>query len=295
MNENRLPVWLITGCSTGIGREIALAALNKGYRVVVTARNSKTVEDLCAAYPERALAVDLDVTKPDQIKAAIEAAHRAFGGIDVLVNNAGYGYLAALEEGEDEQIRAMFETNFFGPLAVIKAVLPDMRKQGKGYIINISSQAGLMSNPGTAYYSSTKFALEGMTEGLCRELAPFGVRVTAVEPGPFRTDFSGRSLKQIQSTINDYDDTVGARRAMITAIHGTAPGDPRRAGEAIVDLFELDEPPLQLLLGRPVYDAYRKKLAGVIASLERWKSVTLAADFPPEELEAERRAAGGGE
>jgi len=288
MTSNDSPVWLITGCSTGIGRQIAIAALKKGYRVVLTARNSKTLTDLQAAYSEQSIAIDLDITKPEQVKQAVAAADRAFGRIDVLVNNAGYGYLAAIEEGDESEVRAMFETNFFGALATVRAVLPQMRQRRSGYIINISSQAGLMSNPGTAFYSSTKFALEGLTEGLCRELAPFGIRVSAVEPGPFRTDFSGRSLKQIKNPMDDYSATVGARRAMIEAYHDSMPGDPRRAGEAIVALYDLAEPPLQLLLGRPVYEAYRKKLDGVIASLDKWESVTLGADFTAEELALNR-------
>ncbi len=277
------PAWLITGCSTGIGREIAAAALRKNYRVVVTARNPGSVEDLCAAHPGLAIAVALDVTQPEQIAEAIAAADKAFGGIDVLCNNAAYGYMAAIEEGDDHEVRAMFETNFFGPLAMIKAVLPQMRQRGRGYIINISSQAGLMSNPGTAYYSSSKYALEGLTEGLSREVKPFGIRVTAVEPGPFRTEWSGRSLKQVEHPIADYAETVGARRAMITAMHGKMPGDPKRAGEAIVNLYDIAEPPLQLLLGGPVYHTYRAKLDGVIKSMVEWEPVTLAADFPPEE------------
>jgi NAD(P)-dependent dehydrogenase (short-subunit alcohol dehydrogenase family) len=283
MTTTPAPVWLITGCSTGIGREIAIAALKKNYRVVLTARNAAAVEYLRAEYPDSAIAVALDVTRPEQIAGVVAEADRAFGGIDVLCNNAGYGYMAAIEEGDEDDVRAMFETNFWGPLRLIRAVLPQMRARRSGYIINISSQAGLMSNPGTAYYSSSKFALEGLTEGLSREVKPFGIRVTAVEPGPFRTDWSGRSLKQVTNPIEDYAANVGARRAMITAMHGKLPGDPRRAGVAIVGLYDVAEPPLQLLLGGPVYHTYRAKLDGVVASLKEWEAVTLATDYPPEE------------
>jgi NAD(P)-dependent dehydrogenase (short-subunit alcohol dehydrogenase family) len=276
-------VWLITGCSTGIGREIAAEALGRGYRVALTARDPASVEAMCAAYPGKAIAVALDVTKPDQITQAVAETDRAFGGIDVLCNNAGYGYMAAIEEGDEAEVRAMFETNFWGPLKLINAVLPQMRARRSGYIINVTSQAGLMSNPGTAYYSSSKYALEGLTEGLSREVKPFGIRVTAVEPGPFRTDWSGRSLKQVKEPIPDYADNVGARRAMIVGMHGKLPGDPKRAAKAIVDLNDLAEPPLQLLLGGPVYHTYRAKLDGVIASLKEWEAVTLSADYPPEE------------
>jgi NAD(P)-dependent dehydrogenase (short-subunit alcohol dehydrogenase family) len=277
------PVWLITGCSTGIGREIAIAALKKGHRVVLTARKPATVEGLQAEYPDTSIAVALDVTKADQVAAAVIAANQRFGGIDVLCNNAAYGYMAAIEEGDDAEVRAMFETNFFGAVATIKAVLPQMRTRRSGYIINISSQAGLMSNPGTAYYSATKHALEGLTEGLVREVKPFGIRVTAVEPGPFRTEWSGGSLKQVANTIPDYEATVGARRAMIAGMHGKLPGDPKLAGEAIVNLYDVAEPPMQLLLGKVLYDTYTTKLATVSKSLKDWEAVTLATDFPPGE------------
>jgi NAD(P)-dependent dehydrogenase (short-subunit alcohol dehydrogenase family) len=283
MTASTAPVWLITGCSTGIGREIAIAALKKGHRAVVTARNPATVAYLAAEYPGQAIAVALDVTKPDQIAAAVAAADATFGRIDVLCNNAAYGYMAAIEEGDDAEVRAMFETNFFGVVATVKAVLPQMRARRSGYIINISSQAGLMSNPGTAYYSASKHALEGLTEGLVREVKPFGIRVTAVEPGPFRTEWSGRSLKQVENPIADYADNVGARRAMIANMHGKLPGDPRLAGEAIVSLYDVAEPPMQLLLGKVLYDTYTAKLKTVSESIEAWKDVTLATDFPPGE------------
>jgi NAD(P)-dependent dehydrogenase (short-subunit alcohol dehydrogenase family) len=274
------PTWLITGCSSGIGREIAVAALARGYRVILTARNPDSVEDLRATHSTQSIAVALDVTRPEQIAAALQAAEAAFGGVDVLVNNAAYGYMAAVEEGEDDEIRAMFETNFFGLLAMTRAVLPQMRARRSGMIINISSQAGLMSNPGTVFYSTSKFAVEALTEGLSREVKPFGIRVCGVQPGPFRTDWGGRSLRQTNHEIADYAATVGARRAMIVAMNDKMPGDPRRAGQAIVALYDLPEPPLQLLLGRPVYESYRAKLAGVLASLDAWEAVTLSADFP---------------
>jgi len=277
------PVWLITGCSTGIGREIAIAALEKGHRAVVTARKPAAVEDICARFPGQAIAVALDVTDRDQIVAAVAAGNKAFGQIDVLCNNAGYGYMAALEEGDEDEVRAMFEANFWGPLHLIRAILPAMRARRSGYIINISSQAGLMANPGTAFYSASKHAMEGMTEGLVKEVKKFGIRVTAVEPGPFRTEWAGGSLKQVKNPIPDYEDNVGVRRQMIVNMHGKLPGDPRRAGQAIVGLYDLPEPPAQLLLGKVLYDTYRAKLKGVVASLDEWESVALATDFPPGE------------
>lgn len=277
------PVWLITGCSTGIGREIAIAALEKGHRAVVTARKPAAVEDIRARFPDQAIVAALDVTDPAQIAAAIEAGNAAFGQIDVLCNNAGYGYMAAIEEGDEDEVRAMFEANFWGPLHLIRAILPQMRTRRSGYIINISSQAGLMANPGTAFYSASKHAMEGMTEGLVKEVKKFGIRVTAVEPGPFRTEWAGGSLKQVKNPIPDYEDNVGARRQMIVNMHGKLPGDPRRAGQAIVDLYDVAEPPAQLLLGKVLYETYRAKLKGVMESLDQWEAVALATDFPPGE------------
>lgn len=277
-------VWLITGCSTGIGREIAEEALRRGNQVVVTARNADKVRDFVERYPQQARALPLDVTVPEQVAAAVAEVERVFGRFDVLVNNAGYGYLAAIEEGEEAEVRAMFETNFFGPLSMCRAALPLMRRQGDGLIINISSQAGLMSNPGTGYYSSSKFALEAMTEALSKEVAHFGIRVAAVEPGPFRTDFSGRSLKQTQTPLEAYADTVGARRKFVAQVDGTQPGDPVRAARAVVDLADMEKPPLHLLLGKVVLDGFRERLAGLQAEVDAWEEVTVGADFPPEEL-----------
>ena len=272
--------WLITGCSTGIGREIATVALEQGHQVTVTARDASRVADFVERFGSRALALTLDVTDQAQCEAAVADTERTFGRVDVLVNNAGYGYLAAIEEGEEPEIRAMFETNFFGALSMIKAALPGMRARRSGYIVNISSMAGLVANPGTGYYSATKFALEGLTEALSREVAPFGIRVSLVEPGPFRTDWAGRSMKQVASPIDAYAGTVGQRRAFIVSMHGRMPGDPRRAAEAIVSLEKLASPPLRLLLGKPVLDMMRGKLKEIEQTLGEWESVTLGADYP---------------
>jgi NAD(P)-dependent dehydrogenase (short-subunit alcohol dehydrogenase family) len=273
-------VWLITGCSSGIGRVLAQAALERGHRVAATARDPATLRELAAAHPERALALALDVTRADQVARAVAEAERRFGRIDVLVNNAGYGYLAAIEEGEDAEVRAMFETNFFGAVATIKAVLPGMRARRAGHVINVSSMAGLVANPGTGYYSASKWALEALTESLSRELAPFGVRVTAVEPGPFRTDWAGRSMRQTRAPLEAYARTVGARRAMIEALDGRQPGDPRRAAEAILRVAEHPDPPLHLLLGPSVVDALRERLANLAREVDAWESVSRDVDFP---------------
>lgn len=273
-------VWLITGCSTGMGRDIALAALAHGYRVVVTARNVSSVDDIVRGYPQRASAIALDVTDPRQIDAALAHTLATFGQLDVLVNNAGYGYVAAIEEGEDSEVRAMFETNFFGLLAMTKAVLSHMRARGSGHIINNSSQAGLMANPGTGYYSASKYAVEALNEALAREMAPFGVKVSAIEPGAFRTDWAGRSMKRTTTPLPAYAESVGQRADMIAAMSGKQPGDPRRAAEAVIALVQSPQPPTQLLLGRGVLDTYRAKLQAVGASLDAWEAVTLGADFP---------------
>lgn len=275
--------WLITGCSSGIGRVLAENVLKRGYRVALTARNPATVADLQAQYPDRSIALALDVTNRAQVKQVVAQVEREFGAVDVLVNNAAYGYLAAIEEGEDDEIRAMFETNFFGALETVKAVLPGMRARRDGHIINVSSQAGLVSMPGTGYYSSTKYALEAMTEALSREVKVFGIRVSAIEPGPFRTDWSGRSLRQTQAPLDAYADTVGARRAMVASVDGKQPGDPQKAAEAIIQVAELAEPPLHLLLGKVVLDTYRAKLADMTSNLNEWESVTVGADFPPDQ------------
>jgi NAD(P)-dependent dehydrogenase (short-subunit alcohol dehydrogenase family) len=274
------PVWLITGCSTGIGRAVARAALEAGDRVALTARDPAAVEDLRSAFPARSIATALDVTRAEQIEAAVAAAEAAFGRIDLLVNNAGYGYIAAVEEGEDHEVRAMFDTNFFGAVAMVKAVLPGMRARRSGYILNMSSMTGLVSNPGAVYYSASKFALESLSEGLAKELAPFGIRVTVIEPGLFATDWSGRSMRESAVRIPDYEDTVGVRRKLIREAVAPDPGDPRRVGDALVRLSRLEQPPLRLLLGRDVLGALRAKLAAMQASIDEWESVTVDVGFP---------------
>ena len=272
--------WLITGCSTGIGREIARAALEAGHSVVVTARRTETVADFADDFGDRAVVVALDVTDKDQIASAVQAADDAFGGIDVLVNNAGYGYLSAVEEGEDDEVRKLFDTNYFGVVDTIKAVLPQMRARQSGHIINISSMTGLVANPPNAYYSSTKFALEALTEALAQEVGPLGIKVTAIEPGAFRTDWAARSMWESSTPIGDYDENVGARKTMIKEFANHLPGDPRKVAEAVLMVTTLDEPPLRLLLGRDVLKAVRDKLAAFSASIDEWEAVTKDVNFP---------------
>ena len=212
MSTAAKPVWFITGCSTGFGRELSKILLSRGYRVVVTARDSAKVRDIVDPYPETALPLSLDVEKGDQIEASAAAAHKKFGRIDVLVNNAGYGYLAAVEEGDDADIRAVFEANVFGLAHMTRAVLPYMRAQRSGHVVNISSMGGVAGFQGVGYYNATKFAVEGLSEALAREVAPLGIKVLIVEPGPFRTDWAGRSLKTPKHPIEAYAETAIARR-----------------------------------------------------------------------------------
>jgi NAD(P)-dependent dehydrogenase (short-subunit alcohol dehydrogenase family) len=273
--------WLITGCSTGIGREIARAALGAGRQVAVTARRTEAVQDLVDEFGDNAWPLALDVTDKAQIAAAVEAATARFGGIDVLVNNAGYGYLAAVEEGEDAEVRKLFDTNYFGVVDTIKAVLPGMRAQGGGHIVNISSMTGLVANPPNAYYSSTKFALEALTEALSKEVAGFGIRVTAIEPGGFRTDWAKRSMHETTAPIEAYAEDVGVRKDLIKQFADHLPGDPAKIGAAVLRITGMEDPPLRLLLGADVLKAMRDKLAQLSASIDEWEPVTLDVNFPP--------------
>ncbi|MCO8305529.1 oxidoreductase [Streptomyces sp. RKCA744] len=273
-------VWFITGCSTGLGRALATAVLDHGHRAVVTARDPEQVADVVAGRGDRALALALDVTDKNQVAEAVKEAETAFGRIDVLVNNAGYGYLAALEEGEDEEVRALFDTNVFGLVDVTRAVLPGMRARRSGHIVNISSLGGLAAFGATGYYHATKFAVEGLSESLAAEVAPLGIKVTIVEPAAFRTNWSGPSMRQSAVTIDDYAETAGARRTGTLATYGRQPGDPVRASEAIIGAVEAAEPPLRLLLGRAAYDIARARLDSLRATFDAWRDVTLGADYP---------------
>ena len=272
-------VWLISGCSTGFGREIAISALEAGDMVAVTSRNTEDIRDICKKYPSTSFALNLDVTNADQIIECVRNVISKFGRIDVLVNNAGYGYLSAIEEGEGEEVSKLFNTNFFGALELTKQVLPVMRNQKFGRIINNSSQAGLMANPGTGYYSASKFALEGLMEALDKEVRPLNIFVTSVQPGAFRTDWSGRSMKKSKINITDYDEHVRSRINMIAEIDGKQPGDPKKAAKIIFDLTRYEDPPNKLLLGGGVLSAYREKLDHMENDLDTYESITLSADF----------------
>ena len=276
--QNNSPVWFITGCSTGFGRELAKLIVARGWPVVVTARNKAQVEDLATS--DKVLALELDVTDGKEIDAAVKAAEEKFGAIDVLVNNAGYGYLTTVEEGEEKQIRAMFDANVFGLFALTRAVLPGMRKRRKGHIINITSVGGHVGNPGSGYYAATKHAVEGWSKSLAAETAPLGIKVTAVAPGPFRTDWAGRSMIQTENRIADYAEITGARLAAVTAQSGTQAGDPVRAGEAMIKLTESENPPLHIVFGAPGLGMVTNNLKKELAEIEAWRELGLGTDFP---------------
>jgi len=270
--------WLITGCSTGFGRALAEKLIARGDTVFATARKLDQLDDLVAGHAN-AHALKLDVTVPEDIAAAV-ATVEAAGGLDVLVNNAGYGYLTAFEEGEDEAYRAQFETNLFGLIAITKAVLPGMRQRGAGHIVNIASVGGLIGNPGSGYYAASKFGVVGLSEALAQEVGPLGIKVTVVEPGPFRTDWGGRSLQSSATRIDAYADTVHKRLDMIAQYSGHQPGDPVRAADAIITAVESDKPPLNLILGKFGLDAVRQKIAALSAEIDAWEQISLGADYP---------------
>jgi len=273
-----MTTWLITGCSTGLGYALAEAVLARGDNAVVTARDVSKLDALVAPHPDRALAVELDVTDPEQIAAAVAAGTDRFGAIDVLVNNAGYGYRAAIEEGDDDHIRELFETHVFGPVTLIKAVLPQMRARRSGAIVNISSIGARAMPPGSGYYAGVKAALETMTGSLRKELAPLGITALAVEPGGFRTDFAGRSLTQSTTVIDDYASTAGQRRKEKDTAHGTQVGDPAKAAQAIIEVLAADEVPELLVLGTDANDAFREILEAQLASLAEWSTLGESTD-----------------
>jgi NAD(P)-dependent dehydrogenase (short-subunit alcohol dehydrogenase family) len=272
------PVWLITGCSTGFGRDLAKHVLELGYRTVVTARKPDEVKDLAAK--GEALVLKLDVTKQGQINAAINAAEKKFGGIDVLVNNAGIGYFAAVEESEEKEVRRMFEINMFGMSRMIQAALPGMRRRRRGCIVNISSLAGLRSAPSLGFYNATKFAVEGLSGALLQEVEPLGIKVMVVEPSGFRTDWAGRSANESKKQIADYKKTAGKWRSEIRADSGKQPGDPVRAAQAIIKAVESPKPPRHLLLGNDAYEGAMAKLEELRKDFSAVEAAARGADFP---------------
>ena len=274
-----MSTWFITGCSTGLGRALAEAVIAAGHNVVVTARDVRKVADFADGNTDRVLPLALDVTDPGQVSSTVGQAEAKFGGIDVLVNNAGYGYRSAVEEGDEPDVRTLFETQFFGPVAMIKAVLPGMRARRSGAIVNVSTIGVQIMPMGSGYYAASKAALEAMSGALQAEVKPLGISVTVVEPGAFRTDFAGRSLTQSSTVIDDYADTAGKRRKEHDTAHGTQPGDPAKGARAIISAVESDEPPAFLLLGTDALNTYRRLATARLDAVTMWEQLTTSTDI----------------
>ena len=278
---NTQKVWFITGASTGFGNILAEAVLRRGDKVVATARKPEgKLANLGYHYADRALILPLDVTKPEQVTSAVDQAIAKFGRVDVLVNNAGYGTAGAVEEVTEAEFMPMFETNVFGLVRVTQALLPQFRKQKSGNIVNLSSIGGLVGLPGWGFYNASQFAVEGLSEALGAELAPLGVHVTIVEPGPFRTDFLGRSGQEAARRIADYDATAGKTRDYMKTNDGKQAGDPVRAVDAIIAAVDAENPPRHLLLGKLALNRFQQKLDEFQKDIAAWKPTTLGADFP---------------
>jgi NAD(P)-dependent dehydrogenase (short-subunit alcohol dehydrogenase family) len=277
MTSNEPRVWLITGSSSGFGRQLAQTALEHGDRVVATARTKSSLDELVAAAPDgAAIAVQLDVTDPGERAAAIAAAVDRYGRLDVLVNNAGFGSVGAVEELEEAAFRSLMETMFFGALALTQAALPVMRRQGSGAIVQISSMGGKVTMPGFGAYCAAKFALEAVSESLAAEVAPFGIGVLIVEPGAFRTGFGGAGMQRSPELAGVYAETVGPTRRAVDGMDGTQPGDPGKAASAILRALDADDAALHLALGDDAVDAIRAAQDARRADLEAWEHVSRA-------------------
>ncbi|MBV8330684.1 MAG: oxidoreductase [Verrucomicrobia bacterium] len=270
---------LITGVSSGLGRAFAIQSLNAGYRVVGTLRRAELVPEFEAQKPGQAFARVLDVKNHDQITQVVEDVEKNIGAVDVLINNAGYGHEGILEESSMEELRDQFEVNVLGAVAMIKAVLPFMRKRRKGHIINVTSMGGLMTMPGISFYCGSKFALEGISSSLGKELKSFGIFVTALEPGQFRTDWAGRSMIRSPRSISDYDKVFEPIRAARVAKSGKQPGDPAKAGRAVITLIESPAPPAHLLLGPDAFEFVDKDLHALRSEFAQWETVTRSTNF----------------
>lgn len=277
--SNSPRVWFITGTSTGFGRLLAEELLRHGERVIATARDIGKLEHLVRQHPTSCLALPLDVTNPAQIDSAASQAIEAFGHIDILVNNAGYGLNGAIEEVSEQEYQPMFDTNLYGLIRTTRAFLPHFRNRRAGHVVNISSIGGLIGSAGWGYYNTTKFAVEGFSEALAAEMKPLGVHVSVIEPGPFRTDFLGRSGKLAQLELPDYEATAGKAREYLRTQSGKQPGDPQKAIQAVIAVVDADEPPLHLLLGKSALMRFEKKLAEWKEAIEDWKEITIGADY----------------
>lgn len=276
-------VWFITGCSTGFGRELAKQVLELGHKAIVGSRNIKDVADIVSTHPENAIAVTLDVTRHEDIKSSVAQAIETFGTVDVLVNNAGIGYFGAIEESEEEEVRRMFEINFFGLAALTRELLPVMRGNRTGHIINISSIGGFVGFPAVGFYNATKFAVAGYSEALSKEVAPLGISVTVICPSGFRTDWAGRSANDSNIKIDDYQSSAHQNQSTIRGYSGKQPGNPVKAAEAIIQVAQLEKPPVYLFLGAGAYKGATNKIEWLSKDIQDWSAVTIGADFPPGE------------
>jgi NAD(P)-dependent dehydrogenase (short-subunit alcohol dehydrogenase family) len=271
---------LITGASTGFGRALAQEALSRGHQVALAVRNPESVGDLVQEFPIKAHAIPFDLTKPEDAARSVSETVTRFGSLDVLINNAGYGLLAALEESTDEQLARNLETNFTGPFRLIRAALPVMRAQKSGHVINLSAIAAYANHPGFAVYGGAKAALDAACDAAAQEVAPLGIKFTMVIPGPFRTDFIGRSLDHAKR-LPDYEGTVGKFGGFLSKMDGKQPGDPAKAAQAILDLLDVEKPPFRFLIGGYAHTMFSKKIASMEAEMNAWKEKGQATDFPP--------------
>ena len=274
-------VWLITGCSSGFGRALAEAALERGDRVVATARNTAPLLELATRWPGTVHLAELDVTDTAQCGAVVEEAVRVFGRLDVLANNAGFGLVGAVEESTPEQIQRNFAVNVFGPLALIRAALPHFRAAKSGHVLNISAAAAIANYAGFGIYGAAKCALEGVSESLALEGRAFGLKVTLVQPGPFRTDFISRGLERSPSGLAEYEGSSGKFGKFLGTIDGKQPGDPARAAQAILQAVDAEKPPQRLVLGKYALEKSRRTLAQREAELKLWEEASLGTDFQP--------------
>lgn len=272
-------VWLITGCSSGFGYALASKALEAGDEVIATARNIDTLSELAESHPDRLTAMMLDVTNPEQVKKVVSEAAKIHGRLDVVVNNAGYGLIGALEEYDEVQIERSLDTNFFGPLRVMRAVLPIFREQKSGHFINMSAIAGFENHPGFSVYGGAKAALDSASDALREEVAPLGIKVTVVAPGPFRTDFISRSLDKTEVNLPDYARTSGKFKRILESIDGKQQGDPEKAAEIIVRMVQEGKAPSRLFLGKYAMDKARNKMRAIERDLQEWEAASLSADF----------------
>lgn len=266
-------IWFITGISSGLGKALAQTVMEQGDFVIGTFRNQSQVDDFNNQRKDKALALVLDLTKPEQIDEVFQFVEKKFGRIDVLVNNAGFGFAGAIEEASTEEVRNVFEANFFGTLKLTQTFLPLFREQKNGHIIQISSHGGFKAFAGFGIYNASKFALEGFSEALAQEIAPLGIKLTIVQPGPFRTDFAGTSFKQANTTIVDYANTAGVFREKIKQVNGKQEGDPEKAAKAIYDISKIENPPLRLPLGKIALLTLKSKLESVSKDLDDFKEV----------------------